>query len=254
MLKIMLAALALALLPASLFAQDSIRITNGEWPPYLSEKLKHSGVISHVVTEAFAAESIKVNYGFFPWKRAFKNAQNGNWDASVVWSKNAEREKTFLYSDPIFSTETVFFFLKKKAVEFTTLEALGEKDLRLGATIGYSYTPEFEVLEKAGSLRVTRVVKDEQSLRKLLKGRLDLFIVEKNVGLTLINQLFTEAEAATFGYTKAVADRPYFLIISKKCPNAKQLLQKFNAGLKKLNAAGKVEKMMGDSNKGVYKK
>ena len=32
----------------------TIRLTNGEWQPYLSKDVPHHGFASHVVTEAFA--------------------------------------------------------------------------------------------------------------------------------------------------------------------------------------------------------
>ncbi len=61
----------------ALFATDVIRITNGEWAPYLSNKLPNKGFASHIVREAFAAVEIEVKYGFFPWKRSYKLAKEG---------------------------------------------------------------------------------------------------------------------------------------------------------------------------------
>ena len=51
-------------------AEETIRITNGEWPPYMSKKLKHYGLASRITTEAFASQGVKVEYGFFPWARS----------------------------------------------------------------------------------------------------------------------------------------------------------------------------------------
>ena len=47
--------------------QDTIRLTNGEWQPYLSQDVAHHGFASHVVTEAFAQVGVDVEFGFFPW-------------------------------------------------------------------------------------------------------------------------------------------------------------------------------------------
>ncbi len=44
------------------FTEETIRLTNGEWIPFLSEDLKHYGVISRIVKEAFALEGMKVEY------------------------------------------------------------------------------------------------------------------------------------------------------------------------------------------------
>ncbi len=59
--------------------------TFGEWPPFFSNDLKHGGVTSHVASEAFALEGIKVEYGWFPWNRALHLAQTGDWDAAIGW-------------------------------------------------------------------------------------------------------------------------------------------------------------------------
>jgi polar amino acid transport system substrate-binding protein len=79
----------------SLFAKDIIRITNGEWPPYLSKVLPHNGFASHLVKEVFAAVHVEVLYGFFPWKRSYRYAKEGKgvsnsdiWNGSIVFRSN----------------------------------------------------------------------------------------------------------------------------------------------------------------------
>ncbi|WP_163832877.1 hypothetical protein [Spartinivicinus ruber] len=39
--------------------QGVIRIATGEWPPYISKNLKHFGVVSHVISQAFAKKELK---------------------------------------------------------------------------------------------------------------------------------------------------------------------------------------------------
>jgi len=51
------ALLLIALLCGSIQAADSVRLTNGEWPPYLGEHLPHHGVASRIVAEAFALQA-----------------------------------------------------------------------------------------------------------------------------------------------------------------------------------------------------
>ena len=76
-------------------AEKAIRLTTGEWAPYISEKLEHFGLVSRIVTEAFALEGVKVEYIFLPWKRAYQEALIGKYDGSAVWTRNSEREKGF---------------------------------------------------------------------------------------------------------------------------------------------------------------
>ncbi len=73
------------LFSTALYAETTIRITNGEWEPYLSEHCYKYGLASHIVSEAFRLEGINVEWGFFPWKRSYEWAKDGSWDASAVW-------------------------------------------------------------------------------------------------------------------------------------------------------------------------
>ncbi len=63
-----------------LSAETSIRITNGEWEPFMSEYSAHYGINSHVVSESFRLEGINVVWKFFPWKRAYICAMIRLWD------------------------------------------------------------------------------------------------------------------------------------------------------------------------------
>ena len=64
---------ACLILPAP--AAEDIRLTNGEWPPFTSKEFQHGGVMSRIVTEAFAAEGVTVQYEYVPWKRAYAAAK-----------------------------------------------------------------------------------------------------------------------------------------------------------------------------------
>ncbi len=45
---------------ATSLAGETIRITNGDWPPFTSEQLPSGGPLSRIVSEAFALEGITV--------------------------------------------------------------------------------------------------------------------------------------------------------------------------------------------------
>ncbi len=119
----------------SLFAETVIRITNGEWEPYLSEYSYEYGLASHIVSEAFHLEGIDVSWGFFPWKRSYELARQGQWDASAVWWPTEEAKKDFWISEPVVNTSFVFFYLKRQDFKWQAIEDL--KGLKIGTTRGY---------------------------------------------------------------------------------------------------------------------
>ncbi|MBU2711113.1 hypothetical protein [Zooshikella harenae] len=96
---------------------EKIKITIGEYSPYLAEELKFNGVAAHIVQEAFALVGINVEYGFFPWARSYEYAKFGRWDGTIIWVYTEERARDFYYSDPIIEGPAVFFHLTSTSFE-----------------------------------------------------------------------------------------------------------------------------------------
>ena len=228
-------------LAAPVQAERIVRITNGEWPPYLSEHLPHYGIASRIVTEAFALQGIAVQYGFFPWPRALASAKTGIWDGTAVWQHSEERERDFYFSEPVFdSGGYVFFHLKKTAFTWSNIDDLAR--YRIGITNDYFYGEEFQSAVKLGKLAVEGVTSEEQNFRKLLGERIDAFPIIAVVGFAMLNQHFPPSEASRITHhPKILYNKPMFLLLSKKDPRNQKLMEEFNQGLQKLKASGKFD-------------
>jgi len=246
-------ALITSLFSINTFA-ETLKLTNGEWPPFLSKDLKHYGVASHIVEEAFKNGGDDVKYGFFPWKRAFSNAKDGDdWIGSVIWSHSEERKADFLYSDPVIISKQVFFYRKDLDFDWNTYDDLGK--YKIGAAIGYFYGEDIENAEKAGKLKLSRISKEMNNFKKLMANRLDLVVATIDVGYELLYKHFPPAQVALItNHPKVTRETGYHLIVSKKAPNAQAVIDRFNKGLKELKASGQYEKMMSASQMGGYKK
>lgn len=225
-------------------AADTIRITSGEYAPWTSESLKHGGFANHVVAEAFELEGYQVKFTFYPWKRTYEAAKSGDrFQASSWWYTSEERAEFFYYSKPLLKDDTVFFFLKSNPIpDWKTLDDL--KDIRIGATAGYTYTPEFWDAKESGRLNIQEAASDELNFRKLLKGRIDAFPTSDLVGQKLLKEEFSpeEAEQVTF-HPQPLMSLPGHLLTSRKSENAEQLLDDFNRGLNKLRESGHYDEM-----------
>ena len=241
-LIITLLAVLTAMLTAA-YAEDTIRLTNGEWPPYLSEKLDHYGYGSRIVTEAFAKEGITVEYTFFPWKRAYEMSKRGKWDGTLLWILTDERKPFFDASDPILEEQDVFFHLKSFDFDWETIEDL--KDIKIGATLGYVYGDAFQKAEKDGIITVERVVDDKTNFKKLLGNRMPVFVCSFTAGYALLNQMYKPETVALFtNHPKAVKQEAYRVLFSKAVPENKERLVKFNSGLKKLKESGDLDRFI----------
>jgi len=234
-------------------ANDTIRISNGEWPPYLSKDLKKYGVTSHIVQEAFALENINVKYEWFPWKRALHMAKVGEINASIAWSKTKEREKDFLFSDVIINGNVVFFHLKSQTFDWNSFEDL--EDIRIGSIFGYQYGNKIQEIKAIPNTDVFEVENEKKLFQMLLKKRFHAVIINLDVGYGVLNKYFTKDELASITYhKKPFHDEKLRLLFSKKMNENEELIRQFNKGLKRLKSSGVFEKYYEQSRQGQYEK
>ncbi len=234
-------------------AAETIRITNGEWRPFLSKDVPHYGFASHIITEAFELVGIEVEYGFFPWSRAMKLAREGAWDGTAVWGTSEERLQQFHFTDAVVPSTFAFFHLTTTTFDWDDYDDLG--DLKVGGTVEYSYSSAFGAAEAAGIFRTIRGRSDEVGPKNLLKGRIDVFPGEVMVTYEQIRDTFTQQEAAWFTHhAKPIVDKPLFVLLNKDVPGNEHMRDLFNEGLKQLKESGRYDQIIADALAGKYAK
>ncbi|MET3132369.1 polar amino acid transport system substrate-binding protein [Oxalobacteraceae bacterium GrIS 1.11] len=238
----------LAMAPALAWANENITLTSGEWLPYLSPQSRQYGVISHIVSTAFAREGITVHYVFLPWSRAYVEADKDGSNGSIIWSKDAERARDFYFSDTVFEGQTVFFHLKSLAFDWTDFDSLS--NLKVGGTLGYKY--EFE---KNPKIHLDHAVSDEVNFRKLLAGRFQIFAADLNVGNTILKERFSaqERERVTH-HPRPYNLTRYYLILARNNQHNAYFLERFNRGLKRMRDDGTYAKYIDAFERGEYAK
>jgi polar amino acid transport system substrate-binding protein len=235
--------------PAGAAWAEEIVLSNGDWLPYLSESLPGYGVISRMVSDAYASQGIKVRYVFRPWPRALAEARQLRVDGSVVWSPgkpDSDRTRDFLYTDVIFHGRSTFFHLK--AVPFAWNDWPDLARWRIGGSAGYEYR-----FEKTPDVRIDRGPTDEHCLRKLLAKRIDACAMVEEVGKYVMRVRMTPAEAAQISInSKPYGSTAYHLILPKGLPNSERMRIAFNKGLQKLKDDGSYQRYMRDLEFGNY--
>lgn len=224
-------------------ADDSVYLSNGEWPPYLGKDLPQHGIASHIVARAFALVGVTTKYDFLPWKRALVMAANGSYDGSVVWSRSDDREEDFLYSDPVVNTREVFFYRRGMRFDWQSYEDLNP--FIVGVSRGYFYGSPFHDALDANLFPVEIAETDLKNLQKLLLGRIDLFVVEQKVGEYILKRNFERQEIERLAFhPRPVRETYHYLIISKAAENAQSLVEQFNTGLRLLRQSGEYERIL----------
>ncbi|WP_409526149.1 substrate-binding periplasmic protein [Nitrincola sp. MINF-07-Sa-05] len=217
-------------------ASQTVTFASGEWEPYQGEALDAGGPAAKVVSEAFASQGWTVKYQYLPWARGLEETKATGLDGTFLYSYNAERNKDFIYSEPVIELETVVFYWNERPLSWKNPEDL--KGKTLGAVVAYEYG---FVTEEAG-YKLDRVGVPENNYRKLQAGRVDGVMEEIQVGLSLARAV---GVADSMSYDpQPIKAVPYHLIVSRAHPQAQAIIDTFNAGLEHLKSTGRLNEIL----------
>lgn len=230
---------------------QELTIAVGDWPPYLSENLKHNGIVGHLLSDVFSEAGYDVTLTFFPWPRAYSAAKIGKQNMTGVWMHKPEREKDFYYSDPVLNEQFVFFHLKTTQFNWDTLDDL--KGMVIGGGSEYSYGTEFDNALEAGLISIERVPTKLQNWRKLLLGRIAVYPEELNVGYSSLKQHYPQDKADFFTHhPKPLLNNLSYLLFPKSSSKSLQLIKVFNKKLKEFRESGRYDQYFKAFHDGYY--
>ncbi len=221
-------------------SEKKMNLASTEYPPYYGSSMKNKGFIAEMINEAFKKSGYAVNIRFMPWKRGLTWTKQGKFDGLfTIWYRK-ERKQWFVYSDPLPANEIGFYKRRDKDIPFKTYEDL--KPYRVGVIIGYANPPGFD---DAG-LKISAVVNNEQNMKKLFQGYIELALIDKIVGRYIINTRIPGAADALEWMEPALQKDIQYLVISKKTSDYQKKMEDFNRGLKQITDDGTVKKIMAD--------
>jgi len=230
-----------------------IVIGTGEWVPYISKNLKHSGVINHIISDIFARSGIKVKFSFMPWKRVLLESSNGNVDAVSFWGGYEDWYDKHAGSDYIFSGEYVLWQLKGNTFNWKNTSEL--KGLTMGISSSTKMPVALAEAHKNKIFDVFEVTREEQAFEMLLKKRVHFIPMNLEVGRGMIEKTISpEDREKIIPHPVPIRISLYRLIFSRKSKKSMELMEIFNHSLYILRKAGKIDQYLEDSRQGLYKK
>jgi polar amino acid transport system substrate-binding protein len=245
-MKKILLAMSLILSTSLSFAEDKIiHITSLDWPPYASESLDQQGASVAVAKAAFEAMGYELKVDFYPWSRAIALAKDSSSRYSGYFPEyfSDDTAKDFIYSDAMGSGPLGFAERKDKSISWSTLADL--KPYRIGIVQDYINTTEFDAMIADKSLKSSMTTSDDKNLQKLMGGRVDLAVVDKNVMNYLFKtnpNLAKKTGEAQFNST-LLEDKKLFICF-KKGPQGEKIAKIYNEGLKKIDITAIMNKLL----------
>ena len=209
----------------------SIKITFGNWPPYLDPTEPQKGVYSQLIKDAFENQGYSVEIHFNEWDKAMDLVRSGEVDLSGLWLKTPEREMIFHYSSPILNETHVFFHNKKNKFDWNKIEDL--KGRKLISLKGFNYGAKLDYMIREKQVTVELVENDQEAFARLLKHPELVYPQELNVGLNILKKKFSIEDADQIAYIpKTFNIATSYLICAKKVALCSKYILDFNRGLK----------------------
>jgi len=221
---------------SSSFAKEPLIAATCDFEPYFGEKLEKNGPITEITVAAFKEAGYDVTVNFFPWARVMKEAKESRFDVLIgVWH-NKDREKLMAFTDPMVDNEIGFYKRKGDSITFTGYQDLKSHRIKVGNVRGYATPKGFD---EAG-LNVDLVKDDLTNIKKLVKGRLQLILIDKQVGMHLI-KIDMPDRMDEIEWLVTLEAMPLMNgIIKPNKKNWQTILNDFNKGLSILKSKGVV--------------
>jgi polar amino acid transport system substrate-binding protein len=162
-------------------AERVVYLTSLEWPPYVGVHLPEQGGVSLRMRSAFARAGYRVEIRFLPWKRAVAMVQHQTlYSGFFPEYASVQRAQEFHCSDPILETPLALVQdANRPSIHWLHLADLA--GYRIGTVAGYLNTPEFDSLAAAQALTTESTQTDLSNLKKVVRGRLDLAVIDPAV-------------------------------------------------------------------------
>lgn len=206
--------------------QRELRIVTEAWPPYVYlEQGQPRGLDYEISFAVLQRLGIPARLEFMPWKRVLSTLQAGQADAILAIGRTPEREAYLLYPDEYLSRiDMVLFYALAHPHRFRHLEDL--RGLKIGVSPGYHYAnrafreADYFIREPAPS--------HEANLGKLLRGRIDLMINDRLVGMSLAK---SQGVARLIGYHPTPVNSDFLYLALRRSEEFRPLAEAFAAEL-----------------------
>ncbi len=216
-------------------ADNVVKLTSLDWPPYTSPSLPEQGASALVAKKAFEAMGHQLVVEFYPWKRAVALGKDDPAYAGYFPEYYAkEIEADFIFSDAMGDSPLGFAEHADAPVTWSGLDDL--KGIRIGTVSGYVNTASFDAAVASGALDADAAPSDDKNIQKLAAQRIRLAVIDQNVMNYLLGNQFPEHKDKIRFNTKPLEIKKLHICFSKTEEGGK-LAAIFNEGLKKIDAA-----------------
>jgi len=216
-----------------------VKVVTEQWPPHI--KLDESGRVSGVIVDKVALIMADANLSYsidiYPWSRAYQYSLINENVLIFPIFKTKKREALFHFICPL-TKKLELYFIKLSSRSDINITALDDAKKYIVGLNRNDYGHNFLLKNGFKNEQQLDVNSDDlSSLRKLMKGRIDLMIQSKNSIMSRLELLGEEKPKITFAYklkSEGVGDN--CIALSKG--TSQPIIDKVRASLAKVNNLG----------------
>jgi len=211
-------------------AVKTLRLASTPWSPFTNEPGKARFALD-LVHAALQRAGIAASTTIVEEGKLSPALLKGEYDGSAALWKDAEREKTLLYSQPYLENRLILVGRKGSDVSATQLSALKGKRVALVETYAYGDT----VRDSPGPVYV-KSTSEEDSLQKVISNDAAYTLVDELVVEYIRKNYPDQAKAYLAFGSKPLLVRTLHFAVRKDLPDAALIIDKFNSELRGLVA------------------
>ena len=158
-----------------------VRLAVSEWPPFTGEHLPGNGIGADTLRQMLGRAGYQLELVWLPWTRAVRDGSgmDSKLDGYFPEYTTADTRRRCQLSAPIGMSVLGLAHQAAQPVNWTHMADLAR--YRVGVVNGYVNTDAFDAAVSAGILRVDGASSDESNLRKLLRERIDVAVIDREV-------------------------------------------------------------------------
>ena len=210
---------------------ENFEIMTEEYPPFnYTEDGKLTGLSSEVMVELLKRMGHPEDIKVVPWSRGYNLIQKKEGMILFSMTRTEQRESLFKWVGPVAENKWVFFAKKGSGVQINSLD-----DARKVKKIGtYKDDAAEAYLKEQGFTNIESVVNDQANVKKLMAGRINLWIVGQLQGLFKAKSAIGDARFLEKVFD--VKETQLYIAFSKSASDAE--IAKWQAELDRMKADG----------------
>ena len=189
-----------------------------------------------ILRESFHEMGYTIRLSVTPWARAMMLLKNGKFDILFPTGKNTERQKIFYYSnEPVNQAKFLIYVRRDNPIKWDGLQSL--KGLTIGVKRGFNYGDKWKAVTYLKKHNIKKIL---QGFRMLHKKRIDGFLGYECNWDYALNKTGWKAK---FRKLPAFDSTKEYLVALKTNSHAKEILNAFDIGKRRLIQNGKFKKI-----------